>query len=206
MTSPKRLLFSVTCAVLSGCALLGKSDTHVPRYFTPEYESAVVSPAAKLSVRLHLGQIVALSHLRERMVSRSIGPEVIFSEEERWTEPPEVYLRRALARALFVEKGVVQVVSGPAPTLDVELIAFEQLEQPARVRLQALVVLHDERIGLLEETVTVERPVVLGPKADVPLAVVGALSLALQEGVTQISDKVLAKLSTLETAAQGSTR
>lgn len=200
------MLFAVICAVLPACALLGKGDTHVPRYFTPEFESTDTAPAAKLNVRLHLGQIVALSHLRERMVSRGAGPEVIFSEEERWTEPPEVYLRRALARALFVEKGVVQVMSGQAPTLDVELIAFERLEAPSRVRLQALVVLHDERIGLLEETVTVERPVVLGPKVDVPLAVVGALSLALQEGVSQISDKVLAKLSTVAPAATGSAR
>jgi|CXWL01.1.fsa_nt_gi hypothetical protein len=202
MTNSTRAWVAVICAVLSGCALLGKSDPHVPRYFTPEYEGSTGSPPAKLAVKLHLGQVAAWSHLRERMVARNAGPEVIFSEELRWTEPPEVYLRRALARALFVERGVVQVMSGQVATLDVELIAFEQLEAPPRVRLQALIVLHDERIGLLEETVTVERPVTLASEVDAQLAVVNALSLALREGVGQISDKVLAKLLVAEAAAR----
>jgi uncharacterized lipoprotein YmbA len=136
------------------------------------------------------------------MVVRSAGQELLFSEDLRWTEPPEVYLRRALSRALFEEQSVVQVMSGRGVTLEVELIAFEELSEKQLVRLQALIVLHDERTGLLEETVTVELPVKPTAKAEHPLAVVDALSLALQTGVSRITERVVAKLAALSPPEQ----
>jgi len=188
----------VLCGALAsaGCALLGKNDPVVPRYFTPQYEFGGSRAAGHPELRLRLGRVSAWAHLRERMVVRNSPQELSFTEDRRWTERPEVYLRAALERTLFEERGLVEALSGSVPTLEVELAAFEELPKPQpHVRLQALVLLHDDRSGRMEETLTVEEPVAAGPDHDV--AVVDALSRALHRGVDQISDRVVAKLASL---------
>ena len=80
---------------------------------------------------------------------------------------------------------MVEVLSGRAITLEVELIAFEEIQQPHQVRMQAGLVLRDDRTSLLQETITVERPVAEGGGADRAPAVVDAFSQALRAGVTQ---------------------
>jgi len=147
------------------------------------------------ALQLRLGRVMGGSHLRERMAVRSSAREFYYREDRRWTERPEVYLRRALARALFEERGIVEALSGRAVTLEVELIAFEEIEQPHQARLQARLVLRNDRVSLLEATVTVEQPVAGGPEADPVPAVVEALSQALQAGVTRIADQVVATLA-----------
>jgi cholesterol transport system auxiliary component len=179
---------------LAGCALLGKNEPVVPRYFTPEYDGDAAAAPVRPGLRLRLGRVEGWSHLRERMVARNSAREVFYSENRRWTERPEVYLRRALARTLFEERGVVEALSGRAVTLEVELIAFEEIEQPHQARMQARLVLRDDRIALLEETITVQQPVAKSEEADQPRAVADALSRALHAGVTRIADQVVAKL------------
>jgi cholesterol transport system auxiliary component len=136
------------------------------------------------------------------MVARNAAREITYSEDRRWTERPEIYLRRALARTLFEERGLVESVSGRAVTLDVELIAFEEMEQPHQVRLQAGLVLRDDRTSLLRETVTVERPVARATGSDQVPAVVEAFSQALRAGVTQMADRVVARLEAQAPPAQ----
>jgi cholesterol transport system auxiliary component len=189
------LLLLIGAVVLSGCALLGKNDPLVPRYFTPEFDGDAPRAPVRSDLQLRLGRVEGWSHVRERMVARNSARELFYYEDRRWTERPEIYLRRALSRTLFEERGVVASLSGRAVTLDVELIAFEEIEQPHKARMQALLVLRDDRIGLLEETITVEQPVAKTEQADQAGAVVDALSQALQAGVTRIADRVVAKLS-----------
>jgi cholesterol transport system auxiliary component len=126
------------------------------------------------------------------MVTRNAAREFSYAEDRRWTERPEVYLRRALARTLFEERGVVEALSGRAMTLEVELIAFEEVEQPHQARLQALLVLRDDHHNLLQETITVEQPVQAGAG---PQAAVDAFSQALRVGVTRIADHVITRLA-----------
>jgi cholesterol transport system auxiliary component len=183
-------------AALAGCALLGKNDPVVSRQFTPDYPSEAHNAAKAGPLQaLRLGRIEGWSHLRERMVVRRSPRELSFYEDRRWTERPEVYLRRALARALFEERGVVESFSGRGLTLDVELIAFEETEPPVRARLQALVVLRDDHRSLLELTITEERAVALGTQADPARATVDALSLALRAAVDRLVDRVVDKLA-----------
>ncbi len=189
------LLLLIGAVVLSGCALLGKNDPLVPRYFTPEFDGDAPRAPVRSDLQLRLGRVEGWSHVRERMVARNSARELFYYEDRRWTERPEIYLRRALSRTLFEERGVVASLSGRAVTLDVELIAFEEIEQPHKARMQALLLLRDDRIGLLEETITVEQPVAKTEQADQAGAVVDALSQALQAGVTRIADRVVAKLS-----------
>ena len=180
---------------LSGCALLGKSEPRVPRYFTPEYDGDAAASPARSGLELRLGRVEAGPHLRERMAARSSARELYSREDRRWAERPEVYLRRALARTLFEERGVVEALAAGAVTLDVELVAFEEVEQPHRARMRARVSLRDTRIGLLEETIAVEQPVANDVGADPAVAVVDAFSQALHAGVTLIADRVIAKLA-----------
>ncbi|MGB8931371.1 MAG: ABC-type transport auxiliary lipoprotein family protein [Anaeromyxobacteraceae bacterium] len=190
----------VVTVALSGCALLGKSEPVVPRYFAAEYDGEAHAARARPELQLRLDRVEGWSHLRERMVVRSSAREFLFREDRRWLERPEVYLRRALARTLFEERGVVEAISGRAVTLEVELIAFEELAQPHEIRLQARVVLIDDRVALLSETITVEQPV--GSEGSDPVrAVVDAYSKGLRTEVRLIADRVIARLG--DRAASG---
>jgi cholesterol transport system auxiliary component len=189
------LLAILGAALLPGCALLGKSDPVVSRYFTLEDAGDPAAVRAPAGLQLRLGRIEAWSHLRERMVARNAARELAYSENRRWTERPEVFLRRALARTLFEERGVVEVLSGRAVTLDVELMAFEEMEQPHQVRMQVGLVLRDDRTSLLQQTITVERPVARSDGPDGSPAAVDAFSQALRAGVTQIADRVVMRLA-----------
>jgi cholesterol transport system auxiliary component len=190
---------AVACCLLAGCALLSKQDPIVPRYFTPE-DRVPEQPDARVVAgaetrQLRLGSVTGSSQLRERIMFRSSANELAYYEDLRWTERPEVYLRRALARALFDDRRLVRVVSGSAPTLDVELVAFEEVRTPRRAgRVQAIVTLDHDRLGLLQHTITVEQPVRSSAHADPAAVMVDTLARALQLCVAQIVERVLVTL------------
>lgn len=169
----------------SGCALLSKSEPAAPRYFSAEAADRPARAAAEKSGQpLRLGTITSGADIRENLVFRRSDFELGYDEDHRWTEKPEVYLRRSLARMLFEERGFQRVVSGRANTLEVELAAFEEVLGPqGKARARAVVVLHDERAVLIERTLTVEEPV--GDSRE-PEDVVRALSAALARLVEQI--------------------
>jgi cholesterol transport system auxiliary component len=161
------------------------------------------APASGL--RLRLGRIQGSSHLRERIVFRNANGELGYYEGRRWTERPEDYVRRALSRALFEERGLTRVVSGAAPTLELELVGFEEIRGPARTaRIEAVVVLHDERVVQLEQTVRVERPVRAARDDASAAAVVKALAEALHAAVVRIADEVSARLRAPPPLPEGS--
>ena len=197
MSHLTRSLACVLCAALAGCALLGKNDPVVPRYFTPLDDEPRPAPAARVPLRLELrlGRVEAWSHLRERMVIRSAAQELVYSDERRWTERPEVYLRRGLSQTFFEERGLLEVHSGRAISLEVELAAFEEVPGPPdRVRLRAFYSLHDDRVGILQESVTLEQPVSLTSDGEHPRAVALAFAQVLRAGVLQIADRVVGRL------------
>lgn len=193
------LLACVTVAALTGCALLGKHDPVVPRYFAPEYAAAPDATRAAAGRPLRLGRVEGWSNLRERWVVRNQSGATSYAEDRRWTERPEIYLRRALSRALFEERGLVEALSGRTVALEVELVAFEEMERPHRVRLQALLVLRDDRLSLYQETVSVEQAVAPGDEAGQERALLEAYSAVLRAGVTRIADQVVAQLISLPT-------
>jgi len=226
MTSPSRypraaVLISLCCAAvccaavsttLSACALTSKSDPLRPRYFSPETggsdsatpASAFGAPGNGLSLRL--GRVSASSNLREPIVFRRSELEFGYYDDRRWTERPEVYVRRALSRALFEQRGVTRAMTGLTPTLEVELVAFEEVRAPVhKARVRAIAMLHDQRVGRLEQTVTVEREIRdkakgkgegegEGEEDDIDATVL-ALSEALQLAVEEISQRVLVQLN-----------
>lgn len=186
---------TILAAATSGCALLGKSDALVIRYFTPETtrpqltSAPVSSPApTPATLALRFSRVSSGKHLRDRMVYRDTAWELGFYEERRWTENPEVFVRHTLDMKLFERAGIQRVVSGTAPTLEVEVLAFDELRfAPARAgRVQLKIVLHDDHVVLLDETITVDKPVT----SKSPEAAVAAISDALDAAGEQVAQRV----------------
>jgi cholesterol transport system auxiliary component len=193
------VLSGLSALVVLGCALTSKSEPIPPRYFSPERSGAIEKPAESprgLAAELRVGHISAASYLDERMVFRDSAFELGYYQEKRWTEAPEEYLRRRLERALFEERGLRHVVGGTAPTLEVELTAFEEIRKPKRIaRVQVSVRLQDPRLVRWEETLTVDQPVDDAKKDALADEMVEALGVALIAVVNQIAERVTKELA-----------
>ncbi|HEY6462063.1 MAG TPA: ABC-type transport auxiliary lipoprotein family protein [Polyangiaceae bacterium] len=197
-------LVAVLALALSapGCALFTKSNPVLLRYFTPE-TLATTSPAPGAPMAMHpadldlrLGRVNAASYLKDRIAFRGEGFELGYYEDLRWTEKPEAYLRRALRRSFFEEYGVHQIVSGPGPTLEVDLDAFEELRSPRHAaRLQVTWALSDDAQVETQETLTLERPITSGasgPGEPGPMA--AAMAAVFDDAVRQVVARVMAAL------------
>ncbi len=200
---------AVAASLLVGCALLSKQEPLAPRFFTPE-DRAPAQPATAGTMpgesrALRLGSVTGGSQLRERIMFRNSTRELAYYDDLRWTERPEVYLRRALAAALFADRGFQRVVSGSGPTLDVELVAFEEIRTPHQAgRVQVIMTLDDDSVGLSQQTITVEQEVRSDANGDPASAMVDALARALQVCVAQVVERVRVELPS--TAASASAR
>ena len=127
------------CAsALAGCAFFGKSEPLAPHYYSADTGDTGAAQAAPRDegLALRLGSVLSASHLRQHIAYRRSERGLSFYQERRWAERPEMYLERALVRALFQEGGAAQVVSGPAPTLTVELLEFVELREPLPFTLE----------------------------------------------------------------------
>lgn len=197
--APALLLFAVSALLGAGCALTSKSDPLSPRYFSPELPGEVSRSRPRPAgppLELRLGRVDGAAHLEERLVFRDSDHEFGYYVERRWTEAPEEYLKRRLARVLFEERGLVHVVGGAAATLEVRLTAFEELRAPKRIaRVQVTARLQDQRVVHWEETLTVDQPVVATGKGDDAGEMVAALGQALRAVVDRIADRVVEDLA-----------
>ena len=195
--SARGLLTYVVLLASCSCALTGKADALYPRFFSPEMDVAPGAAPARVGppLALRLGRVEAVSYVEERFAYRVEPSELSYYEDRRWTEPPERYLRRALERELFQQRGIVRTVSGPGTTLDVELTAFEELRStPRRVRLVLNFSLHDDRQSQLERRVVVERPLPASTADASAREVTAALAQALSAAVLDVSDQVTREL------------
>jgi ABC-type uncharacterized transport system auxiliary subunit len=153
----------------------------------PEYSSR------HPEVNLRLKRVTAAKHLNEEMVFRRSDLELGVYEDQRWSEPPAEYVRRALAFALFERRGFTRVHATNAATLDVEVTAFEETLSPAGVVLEVVVQLHKGDRALLQETFTLREPLTghsEGVEPPSKFAVASALGKTLGELVTQIAQRV----------------
>ncbi|MEI9949049.1 MAG: ABC-type transport auxiliary lipoprotein family protein [Pseudomonadota bacterium] len=191
-----RRALAVACCTLSiGCALTSKAEVLSPRYFSPEPATGTRSPRTPGTFELRLGQVSSASHLDERIAYRVGGAEMGFYEDQRWTENPEAYLRRALERDLFEERGLSRIVTGGAPILDIELTAFEELRgQPTQARVAITFSLRDDRRSSLERSLDLTRPIVERAGADEAQRLAETLTRTLAEAVREVGDAVVENL------------
>jgi cholesterol transport system auxiliary component len=202
MTRARRqaaLLCAISALSAAGCALTSKSEPSIPHYYSPERpgSSARSGPRSTAPpVELRLGRVSGAAYLDERLVYRDTAHELGYYQERRWTEAPDQYLNRRLARVLFEERGLQRVVAGAAATLEVELIAFEEIRSPKRAaRVEVIARLQDQRTVRWEETLTVEEPIPAAAGADFTEGMVEALGVALRALVDRIADRVVTELA-----------
>jgi len=184
----------------SDCALTSKADLVDIRYFSPERvkprsdgEGANVAPAPAVSdgaLQLRLGRVSSGPNLRERIAYRDTTYELGYYEELRWTERPETYVRRQLGRSLFETHGMRRALDGAAPTLDVEVVAFDELRiaKGRAAQVQLKVILYDDNGVIFEDSLSVESPIAgAAPKIE---DVVAAMAAALDAAADLVSGKV----------------
>ncbi len=192
-----------------GCALLTKSAPVVPRYFSPE-EAAPTGPhmpADPSGLELRLGRVNADAYIKDRIVRRDSAFEIGYYDDRVWTEKPEAYVRRALARALFDERGVTQLLSGAGATLDVDVVAFEEVLAPTHVARVALVyVVYDDRVVRLSRSVVAERPIPEAKGDAGANEAVRALSEALVSAVDTVADAATSEVRAEVTSAMKTAR
>lgn len=184
-------LLVVLCAG-SGCALLGKGKPLQVRYFDLEGQAAYQPKAPVPSARLRLGTVSAVRAIDRRFASRESTHELSYHDGLRFTDQPEKFLARNLGQNLFERAGVTRVVSGLAPTLDVELTAFEQLPDARKVHVAALAVMHDDRVQLWQREFEGELAIGDGESAE---AVADALSKALAQVAAKVTEETLQALA-----------
>jgi cholesterol transport system auxiliary component len=189
---------------LAGCSMFSRSKPVEVRYFSPEpaARAARTPPAtAPLTERpdaraqrasIRLGRVSPSEHLREEIVRRESPYEVDVYATRLWTESPDVYVRRALERALFERRGLDEAVRGATLTLHVEVTGFEETVEPRHAgRVQLHYRLEDDRRVVDSGVITVERP---AAGADFS-AVVAAIGAALDEATARVADAVVREVS-----------
>lgn len=200
---------AITASFAPGCALLSKGDQGAARFFSLEWAPAQLGAVSTETpgvrgdlAKLRLGRVTGSAHLDERLVFRNSAYEINYYRELRWNEPPEVSLKRLLARVLFEERGLRKMVGGAGPTLDVQLTALDEIRFPKHLaRAQVVASLHDEHLVIWEETLTMDRPVVEKADGDLVVATVEALGEAMQTAVDRVADRVERELSIRSTGS-----
>lgn len=193
------LVLFLALAFDASCALTQTSKPLDVSFYTPERvrtDAATSRPPAGPPLRL--GRVSSGVGLGERIAFRDGNYEVGYYEGRRWTERPEVYVRRTLTRTLFEEGGLDRAFSASAPTLDVEVLSFEEVKMPARhaAHIALRVVLSTDRV-LFEDTVGATEPIGGGTFDDV----VAALARALDGTSDEVTRRVRASLSPPTVAA-----
>jgi cholesterol transport system auxiliary component len=200
-----RAISSVCVAVLalgSGCALLTKSEPVVPRYFSPEAADPAGPRATATGLELRLGRVDADAYIKDRIIHRDSAFEIGYYDDRVWTEKPQAYVRRALARALFDERGVTQLLSGVGATLDVDVVAFEEVREPVHLaRIKLVYEIYDDRVVLLSRSVLVERPIPPSKGDAAANEAVQAMAAALVAAVDAVADVAALELRSEEPAA-----
>jgi len=184
---------SLVLVAVAGCALTSKAEPLDIRYFSPELSHRDTAPPSSVPrARVRLGRITSSAHLRYRIVHRESAVEIEPYEALRWTEQPELYVRRALARALFETEPLEQAVGGTAPTLDVELVAFEEVRRGSTRagRVELRFELHDEHHVLARGSASAERPAT-GATIE---HVVPAIGAAMEASTSTLAERVAAAL------------
>lgn len=190
----RRVLLLVLSLGLSGCALMGKSKPLTIRYFDLAPDASYQPRAQAASARLRLGQVRAVRYIDRRFVSRESTHELRYHDALRFSDQPEAFLARTLSQNLFERAGITRVVSGVAPTLEVELTAFEENGRAGahKAEVAARAIIHDDRVQLWQRSFSVSRALGSG---DEPEALATALGQALAEVAAQITEQTLQTLA-----------
>jgi cholesterol transport system auxiliary component len=170
----------------AGCALVSRGKALDVRWYTPERAPPAEGVAeSQGGCELRLGAVTAGADLGPRIVHGDGAYQVARYDDRRWSERPEHYVRRALARSLFEAGRFRRALSYSAPTLEAELFDFEEVVVPGAhaARVAVHFVVASDRV-LAERTVVVTNPVLGGDFDDF----VAAMARALDEAAREVGD------------------
>jgi ABC-type uncharacterized transport system auxiliary subunit len=169
-------------------------DAPPPRYYTPPSSLvAADDPPAQANGRpVRLRRVRTAGYIGEQICWRGSDVEHGLYEQRRWTDHPTRYLERAMDVALDRTPGLRRVESGRVPTLDLDLVSFDEVVAPTReADVEVVAVLRDPGQTLLfQRTFSARRPI---PDAD-PDSTARAMGSALDDVVVQIASQVAASL------------
>lgn len=177
-----------TC-LLAGCAIAAKSQPLEFRYFSPPPSvRAAAATGEPPCARLRLGRVTPGAYLRFRIAHRDSAVELDLYDTLRWTERPDTYVRRALSDALFEHQPLEQAIANDAVTLEIDVIAFEEVARQGRHagRVQLGYALRDARNVLGRGVVTFEHDA-RGAAIEHVVAAIGA---ALEAASAEVARRV----------------
>ena len=184
------VLAPLLCA---GCVF---NDAPPPRYYAPPSALATdddPAPAVRTTGHpVRLRRVRAAGYIGEQVTWRGSDVQHGLYEQRRWTDVPTRYLERAMDVALDRTVGVRRVESGRVPTLDLDLVSFDEVLAPTHeADVQVVAVLRDAKQDtLFQRTFGARRPIA---DAD-PDSVARAMGAALDDVVVQIANQVEASL------------
>jgi cholesterol transport system auxiliary component len=189
--------------LLAGCALTQKAAPLELRYFAPPTRATAERARVAPSTPLRLGHVTTSALLGTRIVHRDSAVESAPYETLRWTDEPDVYVRRSLARALFDAAPFEQAIDSEAPTLDVDVLAFEEVRRGAsrlgRVELRYEV--RDDKRVVAHGTIAIERAAGAGIEG-----VVAAIGRALDDATSGLASRVADEVPPVREAVRGAPR
>jgi ABC-type uncharacterized transport system auxiliary subunit len=204
-------LLAALASQLGACALVSRGDTLKVRYFTLDDRATGHTAGAKSELALRLGRVDASGGLGEQIAVRKGEHEISYREDQRWTERPAQFVRRELERALFSERGLLRSYSGHTPSLEVELVELELVEnaQTAQARVRLTAQIRDDRRSLCHDNFEAQLPIAADSgspdaRADMGKSV-AALSTALHQTVEQVAARAVQCLSSPEATASRAT-
>ncbi|MBA3541855.1 MAG: membrane integrity-associated transporter subunit PqiC [Deltaproteobacteria bacterium] len=184
---------ALLCEALASCGLLSNAPPLEIRYFQPPTAGPKSLEANGGTTPLELGRVTPSAHLRYEIVYRGSPVELALYDALRWSERPDTYVRRALIHELFEVRSMVEAVSGSVPTLEVEVLAFEEVRHGERRagHVQLRYKLAGSRAVLASGVISVERP---ASSARIE-AIVEAIGAALTAASAELADVVEATLA-----------
>lgn len=188
----RRAWLVAAAVVFAGCVF---RDPPPPRYFAPPsaLTAADDPPAtpARPTITVRLRRLHAANYLGQQITWRVSDVERGLYEQRRWTEFPSRYVERAMVQALDRTPGVRRVESGHVPTLDLDLIAFDEILAPAHeADVEVVAALRDpDQAAVFDRAFTARRSI---PDAE-PASVARAMGAALDDVVQQIAAQVAAQ-------------
>ena len=180
--TPRFIAIPLLATLVLGCISLERSAE--PRYFSPlepERPSAA-APGTEQGTALRLRRVQGASHLKERIVWRRSGVEYGFYELRRWTQAPARYVEQRVARELFENRGFRRASSGLGVTLELDVVAFDEVLTPVHAVDVAIAfrLLGADNLALLEHTIRERRPLPGNDPADVAREFGEALDAAVR--------------------------
>ena len=167
MTVDRRLRAVAVLALVTavapgfGCALISRGSSAEWRWYTPELSGPSAGSAeSQRGGELRLGRVTSGTDLGLRIAYGDGLYQIGYYQDLRWTERPQHYVQRALGRALFEQGPFHRALTGEAPTLDVEVVDFEEVKAPTThaARISLRVVLSTDRV-LFERTILVSKAI-----------------------------------------------